>query len=194
MGDDRPSEPDDEFTASRSSVGGSAHEDALAHLTDSALRIKEAIEDRDGAALQAALAPNAKVNINGRFISVEELIKAAQELLGPVEQPTFDILSIEGSEVTNEDALIRYLTELSWIDQKVWEEHSIKGVLALHHTKTKRGWVTDGFSYALRPDVPKATDDVGVGPTPPAAGGTFGGLGGLFGMGKDGGDIWSMWY
>ncbi len=194
MADDLLSGSDDEPITSKPS-GIPSEEDDVSQLTDTALRIKEAIEDRNMSALKAIFGSNARVNIDGRFMSVADLTTGAEELLKPMEQPTFDILAIERSAIAGDSALVTYLTELSWVDQKVWEEHSIKGALTLHHTRTKRGWITDGFTYARRPEVPGSPGDAGVGPTPAVPGESFGGLGRLFGFGKAGsGDIWSMWY
>jgi hypothetical protein len=104
--------------------------DNLAELTDVALRIKEAFEDRDLKTLQALL-QRAQLNMLGRFITVAEFISKLEELFAVIEQQALDIVRIVETDIRPTRGVVGYLVEVSWVDRHAWEERLFPGLLTL---------------------------------------------------------------
>ncbi|MFQ5906391.1 MAG: hypothetical protein ACE5JA_07445 [bacterium] len=143
-------------------------DDTLNQLTDVALRIKGAIEDKNMEALRPLLEQNVKININGRFLTMAQLLSRLKELLDKMEQPSLDIISIEECDVQEKSAFVAYDTEFYWIDQQTWEEHSIRGLMSLQFSKGEKDWVVSGFTFSQRPKpeerIPEEPREVTPGP------------------------------
>jgi hypothetical protein len=107
-------------------------------------------------------------------MSLGELVDAARPLLAGIEQPMFDVISIESSEIEDAQALVSYATELAWVDRTSWQERSLHGVLALEYQRGESGWVVSGLAYVRRaPEVTPPRERVAV-PTPGRWQGRFG--------------------
>jgi hypothetical protein len=126
-------------------------DDTITQLTDLALRIKEAVEDKNEAALIATLGPHAQININGRFLTHTAFTSSLKDLLSKIEQPVVDIISIEESDIKEGSAFVAYIIEFSWVDQEVWEEHSVLGRLSLQQSRREDSWIIEGFTFSQRP-------------------------------------------
>ena len=118
-------------------------QDDLAELTDIALRIKEAFEDRDVKTLQMLL-QRAQMNIMGRFITVQEFIGKLEELFAAIEQPALDIVRIVETDVGPSRGLVAYLVEVSWVDRHAWEERLFPGLLTLELRRERGPTVEPG--------------------------------------------------
>lgn len=167
-------------------------EDTLSELTDVAIRMKEAFEEKNIAAFKALFVPKPAINVMGRFVPAEEFFARLAELLKQVEQPTIEILRVEETEVKKTSAFVSYVTEVSFIDEKAWEEHTVNGLLSLNMVKERETaaakpkgredrWLIDGLTFARQPD------RAGAGEGPPSAGPvetkpTAGLFDGLFGI------------
>lgn len=136
----------------------------IAELTEVALRIKEGFEDKDVGRMLSVFSPNAKVNVLGRFFTVEEVAPRLKEALVKVEQPSVDILSIEESEIRDGYAFVSYVTEFAWIDSQTWEEHALRGLMSLDLGRIEKGWLVNGFTLARRPEQDTPRDEPPIKP------------------------------
>ena len=169
-------------------------DDTITHLTDLVLGIKEAVEDKNEDALIATLGPHAKININGRFLTHAELASSLKDLLSKIEQPTVDIISIEESDIKEDSAFAAYATEFSWVDQEIWEEHTVSGLMSLQHSRREDNWVIEGFTFSQRPKrAEPSLDGSDTAPTPGLNASAFG-LGNLFAQRGGIGDTFRFWY
>lgn len=161
--------------------------EVLTELTDVALRIKEAFEDKDLDSLRGLFTLDARINSAGRFYTPDEFFRRLAELMPHVEQQSLDITHIEDSRITEKASYVTYLVEVAWVNPKTWEESTQHGAMSLELIREGKTWLIRGFTYARRPDPAKGQqDDDDV--RPPAGGGAppprFFGLDSLF----------SFWY
>lgn len=142
----------------------------LAELTDVALRLKEAFEDKNMEGFTSLFAQNARINSLGRFYTVPELTSRLKEMFPFIEQPALDIVQIEESSVAEKQSFVTYLVEVSWINPKTWEEHLERGAMSLELTRVRKAWQINGFTFARRPPAAGLFDDIkppGPGTTSP---------------------------
>ncbi|MCH7534235.1 MAG: hypothetical protein IH948_00530 [Bacteroidetes bacterium] len=126
-------------------------ENIITEVTDVALSIKEAIEDKNPEKLKELFLPNAKVNLFGRFNTVARLISEIKVIMEHIEQPMMDIIKIEESEFKERSAFVTFITENSWIDQRLWEEQSEYGAMSLELNREKKGWLISGLTLSRLP-------------------------------------------
>lgn len=163
--------------------------EVLTELTDVALRIKEAFEDKDLDGLRGLFTRDAKINSVGRFYTLDEFFRRLGEMLPHVEQQSLDITHIEDSRITEKVSYVTYLVEVSWVNPKTWEESTQHGAMSLELIREPQTWLIRGFTYARRPDPARPGKDDDDDVRPPAGGGAappprFFGLDSLF----------SFWY
>lgn len=158
--------------------------DVLAELTDVALRLKEAFEDKNAAGFTSLFAENARINSLGRFYTVAEFTKRLADMFQLLEQPALDIVQIEESSVNDKQSFVTYLVEVSWINQKTWEEQLERGAMSLELTSVRKGWRISGFTFARRPPVTGQDEEI---KSP-----TFGGAAPSSSFGLD--SLFSFWY
>src|SRR5436309_2114227 len=158
--------------------------DVLTELTDVALRVKEAFENKDVAGLAALFTPDARINSAGRFFGLEAFIARLAELMESIEQQSLDITHIEESHITEQASFVTYLVEISWVNPRTWEESVERGAMSLELVREKKIWLIRGFTFSRRPPV---ADDSGDDVKPPTGGGVPSGSSGLD-------SLFSFWY
>ena len=167
-------------------------DDTITQLTDLALRIKEAVEDKNETALIATLGPHAQININGRFLTSAAFTSSLRDLLSKIEQPVVDIISIEESDIKEGSAFVAYIIEFSWVDQEVWEEHSVLGRLSLQQSRREDNWIIEGFTFSQRPKPAEPSLEGSHTTLPPVLNSSSLGLGNLVGGRGGTGDTFSF--
>jgi len=136
--------------------------DNINALVDIALNLKQQIENRDIEKLNMLFDENARINIYGRFYTMKVFLSNLQSLLGAIEQPGFDISSVDESEIGAEKAFIALSLEIFWIDRKIWDEVSQLATLSLElerdYKKESNNWVISGFTLARNKKVIEKQD------------------------------------
>jgi hypothetical protein len=86
--------------------------------------------------------------------------------LKAIEQPSLDIVQIEESNISDKQAFVTYVVEISWINPKTWEEHLEHGAMSLNlskkrdNSRKRDNWLVSGFTFARRPQVDNKFDDI----------------------------------
>jgi len=115
-------------------------------LSNLALRVTEAVESADAERLREVFTPDARVDVNGRFATADEIVKHVAEFLSRVEHPQLDIVSVDESEIGEAGGLVAVGVELVWVDRHAWEEHLLTGSLIFQLTASEQGCRVSGLT------------------------------------------------
>jgi hypothetical protein len=151
-------------------------------LTDVALRMKEAFEDKKPAEITNLFTPKAVINVDGKMHDLAETAEFLQVFFAAVDQTYLDIVAVERLDKHEVRPFVVYLIDVAWVDRESWKESIHKFRIALdleREPKGKRHLIRGLTAVELHPK-----DE----PGPPA--GTFPPDVGA----ASGGDPWSIWY
>src|SRR6185503_17587970 len=116
--------------------------------------VKEAVESADAERLREVFTPDARVDVNGRFATADEIVKHVAEFLSRVEHPQLDIVSVDESEIGEAGGLVAVGVELVWVDRHAWEEHLLTGSLIFQLAASEQGCRVSGLT-AIRAQAPQ---------------------------------------
>jgi hypothetical protein len=163
-------------------------DEQVQRLTSVALRLKEAFEDKNAAALQKLFASNAMISADGHFHRASNLAALMKPLFEGVDQTYLDIVRIERIETDARKPFVQYAMDVAWVDRESWKEHVQKLYVAMElasDAKTK-SYCIIGLTAIPRRDDGEYFD----GPSPRD---TFPDE--VTGVGtRDNIDPWSIWY
>lgn len=147
-------------------------------ISDVALRLKEAFEDKNAKALISVFTPDAIINVEGRMHSIGELAEFLPTFFAAVDQTYLDIVGVERIEKHNQRPFVVYLMDVAWVDREAWKEsvHHLRVALDLEREGDSKRHAIRGLTVApVRPKAePTGADPGGPFPTdvrPPAAAG-----------------------
>lgn len=166
--------------------GSMKDDERTMELTDLLLRLKRGFEDKNIGAIKELFRPNPKINADGKFYSLAQLIEALRALFDAVEQTYFDVVATRRVEVQDDTLFGTFEVDVAWIAKSDWLEHIQRVLLSLevlHDPKNPR-LAINGLTSVTQPLAPRQDkDDMGF---PDTAGG---------GDDKRGGfDPFSIWY
>jgi len=150
-------------------------------VSDVALRLKEAFEDKDAKALLALFGRDAVINLEGRLHTVGELADYLPAFFAAVDQTYLDILAVERVEHHETRPFVVYQMDVAWVDREAWKEsvhhlrvaldlerdadsrrHAIRGLTASALPPKRDAGVDAAFPGAVRPPVSTAVDPFSI--------------------------------
>lgn len=164
-------------------------EERSTDLTEVLLRLKRAFEDKNVDAFRQLFRPNPKVNVDGKFYSLAQLLETLKALFDAVDQTYFDIIATKKVEGDNETTFGTFDVEVAWVDRRDWLEHVQKLDLSLEVVRDAKTRVAliNGLSSVSRPPA-KPTDQAQDSGFPDDVGTSVSGLH------APAGDPWNIWY
>jgi hypothetical protein len=139
-------------------------EENISGLTDLAMAVRAAVEDKDPSRLGALFAPAALICVSGRFLGKDEALRRLAAFFRTVEQLAMELTRLEEHEVTVDGLFGSFAVEFHWTDTTTWEERNAIGTLSL---TARRGatmkteavtraaeWQLTGFAYTPRTSEP----------------------------------------
>jgi len=152
-------------------------------MTDVALRLKEAFEDKKAAEIAGLFTPKAVINVDGKMHDREETAEFLQVFFAAVDQTYLDIVAVERIDKNDARPFVVYLIDVAWVDRESWKEsvHRYRVALDLERdVKNNRHLIRGLTAAAVAPkEEPPAGTDTRVPPEVSAA---------------RGGDPFSIWY
>jgi hypothetical protein len=123
-------------------------------MTDIALRMKEAFEDKKAADLVQLFTPKATINVDGKMQDVPETAEFLQVFFAAVDQTYLDIVAVERIDKHDVRPFVVYLMDVAWVDRESWKEsvHKFRVALDLERDpKTKRHLIRGLTAASVRP-------------------------------------------
>jgi hypothetical protein len=106
-------------------------DDRTMELTDVLLRLKRGFEDKNIGTIKELFRPNPKINADGKFYSLAQLLDALRALFDAVEQTYFDVVATKRVEAQDETLFGTFEVDVAWIAKRDWMEHIQKVQLSL---------------------------------------------------------------
>jgi hypothetical protein len=121
-------------------------------ISDVALRLKEAFEDKNASALMSVFVPDAVINVEGRLHSVGELREFLPAFFTAVDQTYLDIVAVERIEKHDTRPFVVYQMDVAWVDREAWKEsvHHYRVALDLEREKESRRHLIRGLTVQPR--------------------------------------------
>jgi hypothetical protein len=106
-------------------------DDRTMELTDILLGLKRGFEDKNIATIRELFRPNPKINADGKFYSLAQLLEALRALFDAVEQTYFDVVATRRVEAQDEVVFGTFEVDIAWIAKSDWLEHMQRVLLSL---------------------------------------------------------------
>jgi len=152
-------------------------------MTDIALRIKEAFEDKKAAEIVKLFTSNAIIDVEGKMHNIADTGEFLQVFFAAVDQTYLDIVAVERVEQHPTRPFVVYLIDVAWVDRESWKEsvHKFRVALDLEREpKSGRHLIRGLTAVDIRPKDEPAGGAAGA--FPPEV------------RDDRGGDPWSIWY
>jgi hypothetical protein len=135
-------------------------EDATTALTDLALAVRAAVEDRDVKRLGDLFSAAPLLCISGRFLTKDEALRRLASFFKQIDQVSMELTRPEEQDVSADSAFGSYGVDFHWTDTSVWEERNASGVMSVTARRSlasdvaggarREEWRMIGFAYTPR--------------------------------------------
>jgi hypothetical protein len=144
------------------------HSDPQKILTDAMYHVKRAFEDKELESLKDAFTPNARLNADGKFFTVAQMVASIKILFEHVDQTYFDVLDLKQSEVNEQGYFGVFEVSVSWVNRSNWQETTQRLQLSIEVTRDDKqpanriSGLTAGRLPDAKPADPQGHDGAGV--------------------------------
>ena len=156
-------------------------------LTDILLRLKRGFEDKNIDAIRELFRSTPKINADGKFYSLAQLLEALRALFDAVEQTYFDVVATRRVEAQDDALFGTFEVDIAWIAKSDWLEHIQRVLLSLDVMRDPKNprLTINGLTSVTLPSAQRQ-DKLVDGGFPPYAAGAAPDRGGF--------DPFSIWY